>query len=220
MYEREPLEAVAAEIRVHLRDVHAQEDFDPQLHVTWPGHVPDGAFATYIRETPRTPAGFVCVLCGARVFPVDPSFGHPARNAQLLRDHPELGLLTRGLGHADQARLIEEWDRGRFGQAQLTEAQRRGAMRTKPADRPTVEARRARCQAFLERRVREGATVAVAIAALDRLASEDRAAYERIMGGPVVLARGTLEKYWSGILIERREAILAGRRVRREKSAP
>ena len=80
MNEEEPLEAVVAEIRVHLRDVHAHEGFDPELHVTWPGHVPDGAVATYIRETPRHPAGFVCVLCGARVFPV----GNEEERAQAL----------------------------------------------------------------------------------------------------------------------------------------
>ena len=220
MNEQQPLDVVVAEIRVHLRDVHAHEGFDPELHVTWPGHVPDGAVATYIRETPRQAAGYICGLCGARVFPVDPTFGHPQRNAQLLRDHPELGVQTHGLGPAGQGRYIEKWDRGDIARAQLAEAERRGAMATKTADRPTVEARRERCQVFLERRVRAGATVEAAIAALDRLASEDRAAYEQIMGGPVVLARGTLEKYWGGILIERREAILAGRRVRREKPAP
>ena len=221
MNEEEPLEAVVAEIRVHLRDVHAREDFDPELHVTWPGHVPDGAVATYIRETPRHPAGYVCVLCGARVFPVDPTFGHPQRNAQLLRDHPELRVQTHGLGPAGQARYIEKWDRGDIARAQLAEAERRAAMATKTADRPTVEARRNRCQVFLERRVRAGATVEAAIAALDQLRSEDRGEYEQIMGGPVVLSRGTLEKYWRAIPIERREAILAARqRSRQEKPAP
>lgn len=105
--------------------------------------------------------------------------------------------------------LLEDWDRGRLGQRELTAAHTRRAQSTKKADRPTVDERRERCQQFLLARVREGAGVVDAIEALDGLRTQEPSAYARLMGGPDIRTPETLRKYWSEIPIEVRNAARA-----------
>ena len=217
MYEATPREDVLAAITRHLAEEHDRPGFDPQRHLTWVGHVGEEALAIYIRETASAPAGFTCLVCEARVFPVDPSYGHPLRNAQLLRDHPELRALTRGLVESERAVVVEEWDRGRLAAAQVREVRRRRGMATKRSARPVVEERIARCQQFLLGRYVELGRVAAAIGNLVDLAQSDPVAHGRIVGRPEPMAAETYRRYWQGILLERREE---ARRLRDERHRP
>ena len=205
MYETSPHADVLAQISRHLGDEHGRPGFDPQRHVTWPGHVGEEALAVYIRETAWAPAGFTCLVCDTRVFPVAPSYGHPFRNAQLVRDHPELGTLTQGLGPDERAMVAEEWDRGRLAGTQLREVRRRVAMATRRSARPVVEERRVRVQRFLLERYVELGTVEATIGALVDLARIDPVANERIVGRPQAMSIETYRRHWHTIPLERRE---------------
>lgn len=209
MHESEPLPEVVAAAGCHLAEAHGRASFDPERELTYPGHERAPALVVYLAETPRAAAGFACEICRERVFPVEPSYGHPARNAQLLRDHPELETtLLRGVGNPDErALLLEDWDRGRIGQAQAIEARRRRGMATRRAARPVVEERRRRCQAFLLENYVALGTKEAAIGALIALARHDPPAHERLTGRPTPLAPSTLNGYWKLIpLAERARA--------------
>ena len=57
MYETTPRADVLAAITRHLAQEHDRPGFDPERHLTWPGHVGGDAHAIYIRETAWAPAG-------------------------------------------------------------------------------------------------------------------------------------------------------------------
>ena len=214
MYETSPHADVLAQISRHLGDEHGRPGFDPQRHVTWPGHVGEEALAVYIRETAWAPAGFTCLVCDTRVFPVAPSYGHPFRNAQLVRDHPELGTLTHGLGPDERALVVEEWDRGRLAAARVGEIRKRRGMATKRDARPVVQERVASCQGFLLERYVTVGTVSGAIEALVDLARSHPKAHRRILKQALGMSGETYRRYWRQIPLERREEARRARDAR------
>jgi hypothetical protein len=214
MYETEPTPEAIQAIRDHLESEHGRTDFDLYRDVAFRDNDPEGAQITYIAEARGSAPRFVCAdsECAGRTFLAgEPTYGHPARNSWLVRAHPELHTtLLHGVGDpADQAMLIEDWDRGRLGEREVKAAHTRRAQSTKKAHRPGVDDRRERCQQFLLARVREGARVIDAIDALDGLRTTDPPAYRRCMGGPDIRTRETLRKYWSEIPIDVRNAARA-----------
>ena len=140
--------------------------------------------------------------------PGAPTFGHPDRNAWLARSYLELRttVLQAVDDPAEQALMIEEWDRGRLSKALLKEVQKPLGMVTKTADRPNVSERRTNCQEFRLAEVRGGATVDDAIAALDSLRTNDPSGYARLMYRPGARDTETLKKYWRAIEIAVRNA--------------
>ena len=111
--------------------------------------------------------------------------------------------------------LLDDWDRGRLGQREVKAAHTRCAQSTRKTDRPTVDARRRRCQQFLVAHVREGARVIEAICALDGLRSTAPPVYARLMGGPDIRTPETLKE-----IVERHPGRGAQRRPRRGRPGP
>jgi hypothetical protein len=218
MHETEPTPAAIEKIHIHLATRHGRGDFDLRRDVAYIDNCPAGALVTYLAETPIAPARFECAACPGRIFVAgDSTYGHPERNSLLLLAYPELGTtLLGGVGDAaDRAMLLEDWDRGRLGQREVTAAHTRRSMDTKKADRPVVDERRERCQEFLLARVREGARVNDALAAVERLRTSNPPAYFTLMCGPTGRSLETLRKDWSAIPIAVRNAARAnGARVR------
>jgi hypothetical protein len=220
MHEREPTPQAIAAIQEHLVGTHNRADFDLARDVSWVNNNPDSALIVYLPESGISPARFTCKdeRCVGLILPAgDPTYGHPERNAWLLLAHPELRTtLLAGVGDlADQALLLEDWDRGRLGRARVAAVRKRRSMATKKAHRPSVDARRTRCQDFLLGRVRCGAIVQDAIGALDGLRASDPFAYEYLMGGPDRRSTEALKKYWRDIPIAVRNAARAeGARAR------
>ena len=212
MHEREPTPHAIDAMRDHCRSAHDDTDLDLHRDVTFVGNIPADAKLIYLAETPTAPARFECPRCPGLLLAADePTYGHPERNSLLLVAYPELGrTLLHGVSDpAERAMLLEDWDRGRLGKLQVNAARTRRSMRTKKAERPSVDDRRRRCQEYLLARVREGAIVGDAIAALDALSTEDPPAYARLMCGPDILKPETLRKYWGGIPIAVRNAARA-----------
>ena len=230
MYETEPTPEATQAIRDHLTKEHSQAEFDLHRDVAFRDNDPEGARINYLAETPGSGPRFACSdkSCEGRIFMAgEPTYGHPARNAWLLHTHPELRttLLAGVRDTADQALLLEDWDRGRLGEARVTAVHKRHGMATKKADRPSVDERRTHCQEFMLERVREGAIVKDAIEALDDLRTDDPSAYVRLMGGPGARDTETLKKYWRAIHIAVRNAArtdgaLARAATRAQKPAP
>jgi len=223
MHEREPTPEAIQAIRDHLATAHGRSDFELRRDVAWVSNSPAGALVVYLPESGFVGARFVCkdAVCAGLIFLAGaPTYGHPERNASMLLAHPELSttLLHGVTDPAERAMLLEDWDRGRLGQLQVTAAHTRRAQSTKKAGRPSVDDRRERCQQFLLARVREGARVADAIEALDGLRTTDPPAYRRCMGGPDIRTPETLRKYWSDIPIDVRNAARAAGAA--EKSTP
>ena len=211
MHETEPTPEAIQAIRDHLATTHGRTDFELYRDVAFRDHCPEGAQITYLAETSISGPRFECndTACAGLIFLAgEPTYGHPERNSMLLLAHPELRTtLLAGVGDpADRAMLLEDWDRGRLGQLQVKAAHTRRSMSTKKQERPRVEERRARCQEYLLVRVREGAIVNDAIAALDALRNDDLFAYERLICGPGILKPETLKKYWGKIPIAVRSA--------------
>jgi len=230
MHEAEPTPAAIAKIHTHLATRHGRGDFDLRRDVAYVGNNPEGAVIVYLPESGLAGAQFVCKdpACVGRTFSAgEPTYGHPERNSWLLLAHPELGttLLHRVTDPAERAMLLEDWDRGRLGEREAKAAHTRRAMHTNKADRPTVDERRERCQAFLLARVRKGAIVNDAIAAVDVLRTDDPPAYFTLMCGPTGRSLETLRKDWTAIPIAVRNAARTeGARVRaastQEESTP
>ncbi len=218
MHEREPTPAAIDAMRDHRLTTHDDADFELYRDVTFVDNIPADAKLIYLAETPIAPPRFECRQCPGLIFVADePTYGHPERNTWLLLAHPELGTTLLGgvTDPDDQAMLIEDWDRGRLAKLKVKAAHTRRSMPTKKADRPTVDERRERCQEYLLARVRNGATVKDAIAALDALRTDDPSAYERLMCGPDARKVETLKKDWSAIPIAVRNAARAeGARAR------
>lgn len=232
MHERHPTPQAIAAIKEHLVGTHNRADFDLARDVSWVDNNPDSAVIVYLPESGISAARFTCKHegCAGLIFAAgEPTYGHPERNSFLLLAHPELRTtLLTGVGDpADQSLLLEDWDRGRLGRARLAAVQKRHGMATKKADRPSVDARRKRCQKFLLERVRRGATVQDALDALDGLRTSDPYAYEHLMGGPDRRSTEALKKYWRAIPIAERNAVRAegararaASRLRARKPAP
>ncbi len=217
MYESEPLPEVVAAARAHLAKAHELPDFDPECDLTYPGHERSPALVVYLAETARVAAGFVCEICGERSFPVEPSYGHPARNAQLLADHPELWAEVSGLDEAERAIVLEDWDRQRRrgrGQERLRTALRRRGLATKRATRPEVARRIACCQEFLLSAWVELGSQDRAVRALIALADEDPARHHKIVGGRYPMAYETYLSYLKALPAGRRDQAKAERDAR------
>ncbi len=220
MHETEPTPAAIEKIHTHLATRHGRGDFELCRDVAYVGNSPAGALVVYQPEAGLSGPRFTCLdaSCVGRIYPADlPTHGHPERNSLLLLAYPELGrtLLHGVTDPADRDMLLEDWDRGRLGEAQVAAVQKRHGMATNKEDRPTVDERRTRCQEFLLVRVRKGAIVKDAIDALDALRTDDLPAYECLMCRPDVLKPETLRKYWGDIPIAVRNAARAeGARAR------
>lgn len=114
-----PLEALT-EIRSHLEDVHGWTDFNPGRDVAFPDSTPDGACVAYLPATPFARARFICSCCNGGIYIQGQSSPrHPARSAEILHPHPQLGVVLRH-GARDSsalALLVREWSGHRLGQA-------------------------------------------------------------------------------------------------------
>lgn len=222
MYENEPNPEVQKEIRRHLVERHGRLDFDLRLDVFFAGSAPEGALIVYLPETAARQAGYTCALCPGLIFLAgEPSYGHPARNAQLLRDHPELWAKTAGLSKEERAIVLEDFDRQsrspNRGKGLLHDALRRKGRATMRARRPEVVQRIARCQEFLLDAWAELGTQELAIRALIDLARADPARHQRIVGRPYPMAYETYRDYLKQLAPEEREKIRA--RIRAGASA-
>ena len=203
MHEHEPSAQAREQIARHLAEEHGRADLDLRRDVAFPGNDAGAeALIAYLAQSARASARFTCSACPGLIFVAgEPAYGAPERHVWLLLAHPELRttLLAGVNDPAEQALLLEEWDRGNLGAAQVRAVRQRHSLRTKKADRPTVEARRARCQAFLLERVERGQSVEAAVGALVALRSVEPAAYERIMGCATAYAPETLRRHWRDI---------------------
>jgi len=211
MHEREPTPQAVDAIRAHLLRAHNRGEFDLRRDAAYVGNNPADALVVYLPEDGLAAARFTCkhAACAGRIYLAgEPTYGHPERNTWLQLAHPGLSTtLLHGITDpAGRAMLIEDWDGGRLGQLEVTAAHTRRAMHTNKADRPTVDERRERCQAFLLARVREGARVDQALAAVERLRTSDQAAYFTLMCGPTGRSLETLRKDWTAIPIAVRNA--------------
>ena len=186
-----------------------------QRDVAYVGNSPAGARVIYLPESGFVGARFECndAACAGLIFEAGaPTYGHPERNTWLLLAHPELAttLLHGVTDPAERAMLLEDWDRGAPGPApgQSGTHPPRACPPRRPTARRSMSGANAARQ-FLLARVREGAGVADAIAALDALRTEDPPAYARLMCGPDIRNRRRFRKYWSAIPIEVRNAARA-----------
>ena len=185
-------------VDVALRLAAAYPELVISRHVTSPCSRPPGAPITYLPETSSAPAGYQCDLCPGRLFyPVEPTYGHPARNAYLLRTATGLREKVLGLTPKQRAIVIEDWDRrrGTQGKAELEEVLRRQGRATKRAGRPEVEARIARCQDYLLEAWERLGTKEAAIWDLIQLADTDPARHQRIVGKRYPMAYSTYHQY-------------------------
>lgn len=186
-------------------------------HVISPCSRPDRAPITYRPETPSSPAGYRCELCPGQVFyPVEPSYGHPARNAYLLRTNPGLREKVLGLTPKQSAIVIADWDRRRStqGKAELDEVLKRQGRATKRAGRPDVAARIARCQEYLLDAWERLGTQEAAIRELIALAEEDPDEHKRVVGRRYPMANETYRQYLGKASPERRAEVQARIRAR------
>ena len=163
-------------------------------------------------ETPRTSAAYSCSACvGHRSFPVEPTYGHPARNAQLLRDNSSLRDDTRGLNPEEAAIVIEHWDRACMnrGKQVLADILRPTAQATKRAHRPEVAQRIANCQDYLlEAWVRLGTQEATIWELID-LAEPDPERHQAIVGRRYPMAYETYRSYLKDVEATRRAEVQA-----------
>jgi hypothetical protein len=122
-------------------------------------------------------------------------------------------MVLHGVGDLeDRERLTTDWDLGRHARERLTHLDRRDGMATRAADRPVVDERRTRCQAWLLGRVRAGVTVETAIRELVALHRVDPGAYAALNGDSVARSVETFRKYWQHTpLAERNTARALGR---------
>ncbi len=212
MFETEPLPDVVAEIARHLATEHGHTDFELARDVAYKGNTPQGAVIVYRPETPTRPAGYGCGLCPGRLFyPVDPTYGHPARNARLEREHPELRQLVAALDPDEAAIVIEDWDRGPAARSKehLEEILQRQGRATKHTGRPEVVERKARCQDYLLAAWERLGTQDKAIWELIALADEDPSEHQRIVGGRYPMAYDTYHQYLGEVPLVRRAEVKA-----------
>ncbi len=199
MRETSPRPEVIAAAAAHLVEAHGQADFDPTRDLTHPGQARSPARVAYLPESPRTPSGFACEICGARVFPVAPSYGHPERVRQLLADHPELWERVVGLLDDERALVVGDWDRqrheGGLARERLRAAQRRAGQATRAVRRPADARRIAACQEFLVAAWVRLGTQGLAVAALIDLARTEPERHERIVGRASAMSPDTLTRY-------------------------
>ncbi len=205
-------------VDVALKLAAAHPELVIARHVTSACSRPHRAPITYSPEAPSAPAGYRCELCPGLVFyPVEPTYGHPARNAYLLRITPALREKVLGLTPKQAAIVIEDWDRrrGTQGNAELDEVLRRQGRATKRAGRPEVEARIARCQDYLLEAWERLGTQDEAIWELIRLANTDPSRHQRIVGRRYPMAYSTYHQYLGKKdLSERRAEVQARIRAR------
>jgi len=224
VYETEPHREVLADIARHLEEVHARTDFEVARDVADRGNAQEGAVIVYRPETPRAPAGYECALCVGQLFyPVDPTYGHPARNAQLLRDNPRLREDVLGLGPDDAAIVIEHWDRGRATRGKKVleeiEAEQKAALvkeseATARAQRPEVLARITSCQEYLLEAWERLGVQDQAIWELIDMADNDPDRHREIVGRRYPMAYETYRQYLKDVPLERRAEIQARLRGR------
>ncbi len=199
MYETEPLPQLVVAAERHL----AVDDHDltgAELAGYFPDHrgASETAVITYLPESRATPAHYTCSRCPGRVFyPVDPSYGHPDRNAQLLRSTPGLREKVLGLTPAEAAIVIEHWDRHRDtqGKDELVKVLKQQGLATKRAGRPEVAVRIARCQDYLLDAWERLGTQDEAIWELIALADKDPNAHRSIVGRRYPMAYSTYHQY-------------------------
>jgi len=210
-----PNDQMITEIARHLIEVHG-EGLDPAKDICWPDYTPAGASVSYLPETPRRPAGFSCSMCiGHRSFPVEPTYGHPARNRQLVRDNPTLADDIRGLTSDEAAIVIEHWDRSRATRSVrvLREVLRQDAQATRPANDTHASARVRRCQDYLlEAWVRRG-TQDAAIWDLIALADADPVRHREVVGRRYPMAYETYRSYLKSADPIRKAAVRAALRA-------
>jgi hypothetical protein len=213
VYETEPLPELVVAAEDHL----AVDDHDltgAELAEYFPDHrgASETPVITYLPESRAAPAHYTCSRCPGRTFyPVAPTYGHPARNAELLRTTPGLREKTLGLTPKQAAIVIENWDRRRAtqGKDELEEVLKRQGRATKRAGRPEVEARIARCQDYLLDAWERLGSQEAAIRELIALAEVDRSAHDRIVGRRYPMASHTYHQYLGKASPERRAEVRA-----------
>lgn len=203
----------------HLEDAHGLSDFDLESDVAFGDNVPADPAVAYLAGANGDCPGFQCARCPHREFVGKPDYENPRRQALLRHTHrEELAGLLRGVPPEDQSRVIANWESGRIGRDRARESRRRRQMATRPASRPSVAARRERCQTFLLEHYEQHGRLEDAIAALVELATSDRQRHLEIVGRPQPMAPSTYHAYWNDIPLEVREDVK--QEARRRESAP